>query len=401
MNQALLDDLQEIADRVPEIDSERQYWFIRTNRGKFYDDFYYNNCVGIGYNLVSLPQVAKALSHDTNPYGELVKVILEKYPDDFDNKNIGKPAGLFYRFFEDMKAGDVVVMPSFGSSKYAFGVVTEGKPFEADSSSFDDEEIYRKRRPVEWIVQKEFAELDSKLYQAFRAPQALSTLKPYASFIDREMYAIYVKDGKTHFRLDIEALGSVNGNDYFPMGNILLTLTEEFREQAGIDESFSEVIVRQNVQSRGLLEFITKNKMMGIFLVCATWVGLEGGDYGVNKIGLTFHPKGLIPEMLQFYQEYHKQQNINAVLSGKLAGVDAKLTPDVLRILEGQSPAPTDTSALAPAAAVSADSAITAASSAKAATAATASLAKAADPATLDESAAKISTPLNPTPKKP
>ncbi|AYA37836.1 hypothetical protein D3Y59_12750 [Hymenobacter oligotrophus] len=341
MNQDLLDALQRIADRVPEIDAERQYWFIRTNRGKFYDDFHYSNSVGIGYNLVSWPQIKKALDHEPNPYNELVKAIIAKYPEEFDNKTIGKPAGLFFRFFEEMKAGDVVVMPTSGSSKYAFGVVTDGAPFEVDSASFDDEEIYRKRRPVRWIVEKDFYDLDSNLYQAFRAPQALSKLNQYASFIDREMHALYTKNGKTHFRLNIDSEGAINGNDYFPMGSILLQLAEEFRLSAGIDEAFREIDVRQNVQSKGVLEFISKNKMLTVFLVCASYFALDKGDLEITETGVKVHMESgqLTHELLGFYKEYHKQENINTILSGKMSKVDAKLTLDALRIVEGKEPA--------------------------------------------------------------
>lgn len=391
MTSALLEKLQGLADLIPELDGERQYWFIRTNRGRFYDDFYYSNSVGIGYNLVSLPQIRKALSHEPNPYGELVKVLAEKYPKELEAKTIGKPAGLFLRFYEEMKAGDVVVMPSAGKVKYAFGVVTDGKPFEVDSNSFEEDEIYRKRRPVQWIAQKDFHDLDSNLYQAFRAPQALSTLNRYASFIDREMHAIYTKDGKTHFRLNIDTEGAVDGNDYFPMGSILLDLAEYFRQQAGIDSSFSEIIVRQNVQSKGLLEFISKHKMLSFFILCASYVGLEGGDFEVEKIGMKFHVQGLIPEVIDFYKEYNKQHNleakqqtINAILAGKMKGVDAKLTLDALRIMEGQAPIPSVARV-----AEEPDSATTATRSAAAVTAATASLANPTVPVTLADSASQ------------
>lgn len=337
MDQALLDALQKVADRVPDINAERQYWFIRTNRGKFYDDFHYSNSVGIGYNLVSWPQIKKALDYEPNPYNELIKAIVAKYPDDFVNKNIGKPAGLFFRFFEEMKAGDVVVMPAGGSSKYAFGIVTDGAPFEVDSASFDDEVIYRKRRPVKWIVEKNFYDLDSNLYQAFRAPQALSKLSQYASFIDREMHALYTKSGKTHFRLNIDSEGAINGNDYFPMGSILLQLAEEFRLNAGIDEAFGEIDVRQNVQSKGVLEFISNHKMLTVFLVCASYFALDKGDLELMETGLKVHMESghLTHELLGFYKEYHKQENINTILSGKMSKVDAKLTLDALRIVEG------------------------------------------------------------------
>ena len=226
MNQQLLDALEQIVARIPVLNATRQYWFIRTNGGAFFQDFLDSGSVGIGYNLVTYAQIKRALLQQRDQAeGGILGAIINRYPE-FDKNKLGRVLGLFTRFYTEMKEGDVVVMPSAGSNEYAFGIVTGDEAFEVDTTTTDDKAIYRKRRRVEWVARKPSRSLDSNLYEAFRAPQAMSTLNPHASYLDREMHSIYTKDGQTHVRLDITTPDGIDGRDYFAMGGALFALCE-------------------------------------------------------------------------------------------------------------------------------------------------------------------------------
>jgi predicted Mrr-cat superfamily restriction endonuclease len=79
--------------------------------------------------LVTWAQIKHARTKGKDAEGGIVGAILKRYPD-FDKNKLGRVAGLFARFYTEMKPGDVVVMPSAGSDEYAFGIVTDGEPFE-------------------------------------------------------------------------------------------------------------------------------------------------------------------------------------------------------------------------------------------------------------------------------
>lgn len=392
MNQALLAAIQDVASRIPELKSDRQYWFIRTNGGLFYDDFLNTASVGIGYNLATWAQIKKSISKNKDAEGGIVGAILARYPD-FDKNKLGRVAGLFSRFYTDMRPGDVVVMPSAGSHEYAFGIVTDGEPFEVDTTTTDDKLIYRKRRPVEWVTRKQSRSLDSNIYEAFRAPQAMSTLNPYASYLDREMHSLYTKDGQVHVRLDITTPEGINGIDYFAMGNALFGLCQEFAEELGIEPSEREIDVRQNIQSPGVLEFIGKNKTLTAFLASTLTVALLGGHVKSETLKIDIGTEGLFPTMVEAYKEHHRQQNMQAVLAATLPKMKAEQGADMLRIVAGQAPAPSE--------AVEASPADTSATAASSATAATASLATLDKPSTLADSTSSTASSPHTKQSKP
>jgi restriction system protein len=394
MNQALLAAIEEVAARIPVLQADRQYWFIRTNGGLFYDDFLNSASVGIGYNLVTWAQLKKSLAKNKDAEGGIVGAIIARYPE-FDKNKLGRVAGLFSRFYNEMKPGDVVVMPSAGSVEYAFGIVTDGDPFEDETEISDDKIIYRKRRPVEWVARKAWHKMDSNLYEAFRAPQAMTTLNPFASYLDREMHSLYTKNGLTHVRIDINTTDEISATDYFSMGSALLGLCDWFADAEGLEQAESEIDVRQNIQSPGRLELITKKAVMGAFIASTVGIILFGGHAKFEEFKTDIGTTGAFPLLLEAYKEHNKQENMQKVLAATLPKMNAEQAADMMRILAGQAPAPSGSTA-----ASASEPAATAATSAAAASAATASLAKPTESSTLADSSALASPPTTPKPSE-
>lgn len=334
MDQNLLSALEEAAARIPVINPTRQYWFIRTNGGDFYTDFWETNSVGIGYNLITLAAFKKAIAQKRDPQGELYIAVLAKYETD----QPGRIAGLLSRFLIDMKPGDIVIMPSGGSQKLAFGEVTDGLAFEIDTDVTDDDVIYRKRRSVKWLVERTWQELDSNLYGAFVAPQAFTNVTRYDDLLDREIHSIYTKAGETHFRLDIKTSGGIDGEDYFEMGNALLSLCQEFRGEVGIAAKGSKVEVRSNVQSPGMLEFIAANPAVTVFLASVVTVGLFGGRVVIESWGLNVGTDGLFKSISNFMMENTKREMMKKILEEKLPQMEASVTSDLVLRLSGAAP---------------------------------------------------------------
>jgi restriction system protein len=334
MDQALLETLREAATRIPELVPDRQYWFIRTNGGKFYQDFWESRSVGIGHNLVTLEIIKRALAHKKDPLSHLATAVLEKYPA---TDALGRRLGLIERFMLEMREGDVVIMPNAGGDRYAFGEVTADAPFEVGGDTFDDDVIYRKRRSVKWIRRRKWAELDPKLYYALRAPQALTRLNDYADYLDRTMYAIYRKGGETHVRLDVKTAGGIDGDDYFDMGHSLLSLCREFKRDVGMPEKGNKIEVRSNVQSPGIFEFITQDPALAGFLACVVTVAVFGGHAKSEKFGISIGTDGLLKGISNFLMEGKKRQLLED-LRGNLGAMNAGVAADAVLRLTGTSP---------------------------------------------------------------
>jgi hypothetical protein len=83
------------------------YWFVRTNGGKYYKDFYENNYIGICWNeITNLNEIRKS---DKDQLRELIKTT---YPDE---ERPGAIATNISRFVKEMEIGDYVLVPSEGS----------------------------------------------------------------------------------------------------------------------------------------------------------------------------------------------------------------------------------------------------------------------------------------------
>jgi restriction system protein len=333
MNQALLNALYASADRIPEISAERQYWFIRTNGGEFYQDFIDTKSIGIGFNLVTLADVNKAFADKSDPYGQLHAAVYKRYNTD----TTGKAAGLIWRFLKEIKPGDVVVMPSGGSNRLYFGEVTNGDPFEVVTEVADDDVVYRKRRSVNWISEKDWYNVDSNVYRAFASPQALTQITAYGDYLDREMYALYTKGGETHVRLDIRTVGGIDGDDYFDMGHSLLSLCREFRRDIKLPDKGNKIEVRSNVQSPGIFEFIMHAPVVASFLASALTVALFGGHVKAEKLGIDIGTDGLLKGLSNFMMEGKKRQLLED-LRGNLKAMDAHVAGDIVLRLTGASP---------------------------------------------------------------
>lgn len=390
MNEALQKAIDDIVSRIPDLKSDRQYWFIRTNGGLFYQDFLDTASVGIGYNLVTWAQIKKALTKGKDAEGGIVAAILNRYSD-FDKNKLGRVAGLFTRFYTEMKPGDVVVMPSPGSVEYAFGIVADGEPTEVDTTTTDDKLIYRKRRPVEWIARKAWQKMDSNLYEAFRAPQAMTTLNPFATYLDREMHSLYTKNGLTHVRIDINTTKEISATDYFSMGSALIGLCNWYSQQLGLTFDESEIDIRQNIQSPGRFELIAKKMAVGAFIASAIGVALFGGKASLKDFkDVEFNTEGAGHLLLEAYKEHNRQENMQRVLDATLPKMNAEQGADMMRILNGQAPVPSSART-----ATATDTAATAASSDAAATDATASLVQSDQPQNPTDSTAvaAVATP--------
>ena len=56
------------------LNNNMNYWFVRTESGKYYKDFLFNSYIAVGWNYINI------LSKD-NDDEKTIKLIKEKYPD--------------------------------------------------------------------------------------------------------------------------------------------------------------------------------------------------------------------------------------------------------------------------------------------------------------------------------
>lgn len=276
--------LSEVRTQIRVIDSNINYWFVRSNGGDFYTDFNINNYVGIRYNRISLQEI-RDVNNDTE---KLKETILERYNDEEKKGELSQPgkiAGQLLRFANRIVQNDIVVVPSESSQMFLVGVVT-GNPYELSDAELEEEEKvssykksrYKKRIPIHWIGSFDRDKADSALYKMIFSQQTLSDVNAYKPYINRALFPVYIEDGELHITFSVTNTEGINGK---LLGQFIYFYTE-IHELLFPGESMD---IKVNVQSPGPVESISKNVMKGLatFTVVAAVLTLPYG--GTFKIG--------------------------------------------------------------------------------------------------------------------
>lgn len=103
-----------VLSKLPKVDSSKDYWFIRANRGDFYDSFLLGGYIAIGWNYISLEDLEKL--DETS-----IKAKLKEF-----DKKMEKPGSAYnqmMRFAHQIKIGDMVVVPSQAPNDLLVGEV--------------------------------------------------------------------------------------------------------------------------------------------------------------------------------------------------------------------------------------------------------------------------------------
>lgn len=282
------------------LDSNMNYWFVRTESGKYYDDFLFNSYIAVGWNEINiLPE--------NNNDEQTIEIIKEKYPDSIP----GRILNPIKRFCQEMKPGDLVIIPSTSSATFAFGIIQSDPYIECnDTQSFDDDETepcpYIKRRTVRWLSSLDRHRLDPHLFQFFRAHQAISNASSYAEYIDRTLHTLYIKNDIAHVILDVCTQDNIPANKLIKFISGLLNSLNKISNDP---TASNDIDIKLNVQSPGIVEFIgnpIKIAIIALILICAI-----GGEVNFSKQGsdIEFSAKtpGLIEKCIQVYERVFKE----------------------------------------------------------------------------------------------
>ena len=249
---------------VQEINTRRRYWFIRTQSGKYFSEFNRKNFVAIGHEEVpSLPAMERT--------PEIVNRVKQTY------KQANRILNQVYRFCEEIKKDDIIIIPSTSSTTFLFGRVLEDSIYKVSPEKLEPGKCeFTRRRKVEWIRNIEKSKIDSKLYTFFRNQQTLSNIDSYGEFIDRAIYPFYIKNDVAHLTLAVGTQESPDALDIPNFLGVVINHANEMAEKLNLPSSKNNIRSRINVQSEGLIELFGNPYFLG--LVAIAIISLVGGS---------------------------------------------------------------------------------------------------------------------------
>lgn len=244
--------IEQILSRVDNVKPESNYWFVRTDYGKYFNEFVENRYIAIGWDFLSLlefknrskevlkARIIKEEKIDASTFGGKVKV------STIYNKIIA---------FISLKKDDVVIIPSKNSDYLAFGRIVDELAYEDINAK-----EFRKRRKVEWFALKSMRDLNPIFFKVKSNQHTISNITDYAPHIDRVMGVLFKKSDKTHYVLNIENPDDIKYDDLEILMRNIKTLVRNINDKFGFNDDLDEFYVKISLQSKGSLELIKTGK---------------------------------------------------------------------------------------------------------------------------------------------
>lgn len=288
----------EVFDSILEIPDDTGYWLVRADSGKYYEDFFLNNFIAISDNEITLEMISK-YSH-----GSLVGVTVEDFKDlysktysNWSTQQIAHAVSRTQKFILEIKIGDLVIVPSKHSKNFLIGIITSDVFEVTEKEIASKVEVnyaispFLKRRSVQWIKEISRNEISEKMYWILSAHQTVFNLEGNKETINQLLAPIYIQDGLCHGTIKISKQDGLNANEWYDLYSVIKEKSKDTQD---------EIIIKTNVQSPGLIEFVTEN---AVTIVAVTTM-LSGALWGqINVAGINV--KGILP-----YFQSHKKGNI-------------------------------------------------------------------------------------------
>ena len=330
--------------RTTKIPNNRNYWFIRTYGGKFFDVFIHNKAVGLGWGW----------DDTSDPKGEIAKDLQDKYWDilsrgkysdipphneasiealakkiskimnveNKDSRKKNKKDGdtLSYipqyvrtyikiaskaqallkilRFEKAIGIGDIIVIPSVNSSQVMIGEVISNVDIATISNDLyktkDQKQIVfpsKRIRYVKWLHERPISSntLNPKLIPLLCSQHSLTNATDkYASYIEQTIYPIYNKNKLYHLNIPVKSNKNFDIMSYIEFFNHIEYIRGKISTENKIDLYSQELDIKLNIQSPGFIEFISNNKEIIYFL--ATLIVIWGFELNFEA-GIKFSIK--------------------------------------------------------------------------------------------------------------
>lgn len=290
------------------ISNDTNYWLVRTFGGKYYAEFSQEGYVALGWNSISDLNLIKSAAKNSKDQEKLTEMANKLIAASSDKK--GQPGRItspILRFVNEMKIGDIIIIPSENSDLLNFGKITSGVYIEKDKTVQSEDELKSlyKRRNVEWIKTESKNLLDPYLFRLLNSHLAVSSANDYSHYIDRTMFDFYIKGDNAYLIIEVQKKTKIYGVELADIITTTLGTLDIFNDLTGENFKKNCVEVKSNLNSPGILEFAGDIKT--IFAVAFVVAMIIGAKVDLFKV-LSFESEGVAGILHKFYKEYNSNK---------------------------------------------------------------------------------------------
>lgn len=287
-----------VCDSILQIPDDTGYWLVRADGGTYYEDFFLNNFIAVSDNEITIDLIKE--NSNESLAGCTIEHIKNLYIEtfsDWSSQQVAHAASRTSKFIFDMKKGDLILVPSRNSKSFLLGIVT------SDVYQISEDDIksqigvnyavnpYLKRRDMKWLKEISRSEISDKLYWLLSAHQTIFNLQENKEQINQLLAPIYIQDGLCHGTIKISKEKGLTLNEWYDLYSVIREMSQNTQD---------EIIIKTNVQSPGLIEFVTDNAVT-IIAVMTMLSGILWGKINVGGISV----QGILPYFLT-----HKKERI-------------------------------------------------------------------------------------------
>ncbi len=294
---------------ICQIDSSRQYWFIRSDSGNYYNDFIQNDYVAIGWDYLLQNNFQFDKTGELLNDLELKALINGNEKPKLEQSTQGRKATItkifnkVYKFIFEVEEGDIVITPSENTNQISIGVVDsalyEDANYEAEYLTKNpDTELtlcpFIKRRKIHWLKHIQRNKLDIYLLNAFQSQEAMTNLNDHAEFINRNLYDAYIAGNSFHNIIKTTSDGDLTLSEITFLFNTLSEIINTVTQKNSLSFSTQDVKIKINAHSPMMLDLTLVsdaiNTIAPILLPAIAAGGVGGisitqfGKYKINQV---------------------------------------------------------------------------------------------------------------------
>jgi hypothetical protein len=289
-------EFKSIVQQVDTIDSGKNYWFVRTDNGDYFQTYYENNFIAIGWNYITIEDLRSLVGSAF----DVRQKIAQREGLDINNQiDKGKITTIFNKLkaFKELRRGDLVVIPSANSQRLAFGFIADNQIY---TNPEDPNCPFVKRRRVHWVENKDIDELDKIFYQIRISRHTISSINSYDTYIDKVVKTLFLKNGFSHYVLDLKTNEDINFNTLLKLIANIRAITYELNNEFNLGENLDENSIKLNLQSSGKIEFKFLNGKSLILL--ATLLGPLSMQNSIQDVSQNE------VQMLEDFKKIHREE---------------------------------------------------------------------------------------------
>lgn len=324
---------------IPIIPKTKNYWLVRTQGGKYYEEYRKNGFIAINWDEISVNDI-KNLSRE-----DLENKIKEYYPK---KKKPGRAAGQLKTFTNLIKKGDTVVITSYSSNQFSVGEVLEDDCYTEEVSPKQLEVnnklcSFQKRKKVKWIKEVHKWDVEFSMFKLLQhAQNTISDANDYADVIESMIHDFYIRGAKAELTLRVKKEGNIPWNSFFSMGNEISELASDFNTFTNkYSINMDEIDTKVNINSPGKIKLSGPAKAitaLGLIVVLTAGGGISVPLPEVLGGGIDVQFNGLLQEVTNYLDHREAREKQDLLLKEHMDDLEVETPAELAELLEAVKP---------------------------------------------------------------